>query len=457
MNIRYSFRYKLTLLFILISFFVALVSSYIFYYTLSEIEDEKYKTFFSFLSNIASSYILPYIPDNPEFTPNSRQIAVLRGKLKDILSADNKINYVYLIFRDKSGNVFYFTDAGRVGNFSVKFKTPYLRNNKEKVSLIFDKKESDYLIDKTFGKLYSSIFIPLKKNGNVAVVLGIDMSNSSILNYQRKIRNSFFAVIPISVIFALVLGILASDMLIRPLGKLLKGTERLSGGDYDFRLNVKVNDEFKLLAEAFNNMAVSIKNSNRRIKRAFLDTIRALTAALEAKDPYTKGHSERVMKYGIAIAREMGIDEDVIENLKYLYILHDIGKIGIDENILNKPEMLSEDERRIILEHSKIGGDIIAPISFMDKDLIKIVTSHHERQDGKGYPKGLKGNEIPLSVAILTVADAFDAMVTDRPYRKAHDIEYAKKELLKYVGTQFRRDVVEAFLRVLERGNPLDL
>ena len=132
--------------------------------------------------------------------------------------------------------------------------------------------------------------------------------------------------------------------------------------------------------------------------------------------------------------------------------MHDIGKIGIDETILNKPDTLSPEEREVISEHSEIGGDILAPISFMNDQLMQIVRSHHERQDGTGYPEGLTEDEIPLSVAILTVADAYDAMVTDRPYRKAYPEEKARQELIQGSGTQFNKKVVDVFIRILDRN-----
>lgn len=187
-----------------------------------------------------------------------------------------------------------------------------------------------------------------------------------------------------------------------------------------------------------------------KMREVYLNTIMALTSAIEAKDVYTRGHSERVQNLSMMIAREMHITAGQLEMLRYAAILHDIGKIGISENILNKPSRLSELEYMKIMDHPMIGAKIVEEIDFLGK-ASKIIKSHHEHFDGAGYPNGLKGMDIPLESQILAVADSYDAMTTDRPYREAMTDKQAWDELERETGKQFSPEVVKAFKKSLEK------
>jgi len=187
-----------------------------------------------------------------------------------------------------------------------------------------------------------------------------------------------------------------------------------------------------------------------KMRKMYLETIRALAAAIDAKDPYTKGHSERVTQTSIALARELKLPEREIDNIEYAALLHDIGKIGIDERILGKNDGLTGKEFERIKEHTIMGAKIMEPVEFL-KDSYKTVYHHHERYDGDGYPDGLKGEDIPLSARIITVADAYDAMGSDRPYRKKLSNDKILNELKDQSGKQFDPEVVKALISVLDR------
>lgn len=187
-----------------------------------------------------------------------------------------------------------------------------------------------------------------------------------------------------------------------------------------------------------------------KMRDVYLNTIMALTSAIEAKDVYTKGHSERVQKISMAIAKEMHLSGPQLEMLRYAAILHDIGKIGISESILNKPARLERSEFEKIMEHPLIGSKIVEEIDFLSR-AAKIIRSHHEYYDGSGYPDGLKGSEILLESQILTVADAYDAMTTTRPYREAFSPDGAWAELERNIGRQFSPEVVKAFKRAVDK------
>ncbi len=177
------------------------------------------------------------------------------------------------------------------------------------------------------------------------------------------------------------------------------------------------------------------------------DALRALVKALEAKDPYTKEHSERVTTYALYLAEEMGLSQEALETLRFAGHLHDVGKVGIADAILLKPSRLTREEYEIIKQHPVIGAEIVGHIGLLQEEA-RIIRYHHERYDGRGYPEGLKGKDIPLLARVLAVADAYDAMTTKRPYRPSLTPETALKEILRCSGTQFDPEIVEVFREV---------
>lgn len=209
-------------------------------------------------------------------------------------------------------------------------------------------------------------------------------------------------------------------------------------------------DDESLLASISAQMAVAMENYqlNLDIERTYLETIMALALAVEAKDPYSAGHSKRVGHYASKIGEELGLDSEMLRVLNDAGVLHDIGKIGIKDAILLKPDPLTEEETQIMRQHAVIGEAIVRPVRSLQKVTL-LLRHHHERFDGSGYPDGLKGEAIPLGARILSVADTYDAMVTDRPYRKRLPVDAAKAELRKYAGVQVDPAIVEAFLRFL--------
>lgn len=203
----------------------------------------------------------------------------------------------------------------------------------------------------------------------------------------------------------------------------------------------------------FEDLQTEIENN----KRMFFETTLALAAAIDAKDHYTRGHTNRVTEYSLAIARwlsqEAGgkMDARFFDTLHIAGLLHDIGKIGVPESILNKNGPLTGEERKKIEEHATIGAKILEPIKNLG-DVITAVKYHHERYDGKGYPEGLSGESIPFMARIISVADAYDAMTSDRPYRKAFTREYAAAELERCSGTQFHPLIVKGALALHAKG-----
>lgn len=225
-------------------------------------------------------------------------------------------------------------------------------------------------------------------------------------------------------------------------------------------------DELDFFVALANDVAMALRNAFvfedlqleiERNKRMFLETTMALSAAIDAKDHYTRGHTNRVTDYSLRIAKKIisdkfdKIDLKFFDNLHIASLLHDIGKIGIPESILNKSAELTSEERKKINEHCLIGAMILDPIKDL-RDAIPGIKYHHEWFDGRGYPEGLKGEQIPFIAAIIAVADCFDAMTTDRPYRKAFSKEQAIVELMQCSGSQFHPQVVKATIALYKRG-----
>jgi putative nucleotidyltransferase with HDIG domain len=194
------------------------------------------------------------------------------------------------------------------------------------------------------------------------------------------------------------------------------------------------------------NLERQVREQGLRIQELFLQGIQMLARALEAKDAYTRGHSIRVSRYAVATAARLGFDGAGLDGIRLGGELHDIGKIGTREAVLHKPGSLTAEEFRQITEHPALGERMLSPLAHESPDVLRIVRSHHERLDGRGFPDGLRGDCIPIEARIVAVADAFDAMTTRRPYRDARPAEAALCELQRVSGTQLDPQAVDAFL-----------
>jgi HD-GYP domain-containing protein (c-di-GMP phosphodiesterase class II) len=214
-------------------------------------------------------------------------------------------------------------------------------------------------------------------------------------------------------------------------------------------------DDMELFGNFAAQAAVSLENTRlyERLQDTYLGAIGSLAAAIEARDPYTVGHSARVTQYAVAIAESMELPPDSVEELRLAGLLHDLGKIGVPDSILNKAGRLSEEEYSAIKMHPALSMRIIEPLPHLG-NIIPIIYHHHERYDGNGYMDGKAGEKIPLGARIIAVADSFEAMTSDRPYRKALSREEAVNEIARNSGSQFDPEVVKHFLTLLEETSP---
>jgi HD-GYP domain-containing protein (c-di-GMP phosphodiesterase class II) len=257
---------------------------------------------------------------------------------------------------------------------------------------------------------------------------------------------------------ALIAAAVFARALAGPINRLAETTRAFAQGDHSARVQVRSITEVGELADTFNRMAAELEDRIRRLKRAaaennelFLGTARALASAIDAKDPYTRGHSVRVNRYSVILARYHGLSEEEIGDIHVASLLHDVGKIGVDDAILKKPGKLTAEEFEVMKQHTVIGATIMAPIRQM-KRLLPGLRSHHERWTGEGYPDKLKGDGIPLMARIIAVADSFDAMTTERPYQKAMTFEAALARLNELKGSSFDEHIVESFNRAYRAG-----
>jgi putative two-component system response regulator len=286
----------------------------------------------------------------------------------------------------------------------------------------------------------------LEKTGEIPLIISdMKMPELDGMGFLEAVRRQFpdSSVIMLSgmsetttAVDCLHLG--AADFLLKP----------ISLGELQARVSRALEKRALVLQNRFyqQHLEDQVQAQAQRIQELFLQGVQMLARALEAKDAYTRGHSMRVSQYAVATAARLGFSGQGLEGIRLGGELHDIGKIGTREAVLHKPTSLTPEEFRQITEHPALGERMLSPLAHESPDVLKIVRSHHERLDGRGFPDGLRGDKIPIEARIVAVADSFDAMTTRRPYREARPPAEAMGELRKVAGTQLDPDAVEAFI-----------
>ena len=377
------------------------------------------------------------------------------AKLQKVLEMNKPLQYVYVLEKTKTpGKLRFLIDIEATGR-EVRRRRSFARPGDLYDASRFPEMLEGFKgpsVDQTlesdaWGVTLSGYAPIMAKNGEVTALLGVDILADDVGKMQEEIRRRMAVVLFSGVLFCGVLGVLIAGSVSNPIKKLVEGTRQLAGENLDYRVAVRSRDEIGELADSFNKMAVSLSQSRQRLRNYFFKVTQSLVRALEAKDPYTQGHSERVADLARKIALELGVSPEKAELIWCVAELHDIGKLVIHETILNKKEKLSPEEWETLKEHPVTGEKILEAV--LDEELLRVIRSHHERVDGKGYPDGLKGEEIDLPSQIVSIADAYDAMTTIRSYRKPLTPQDAIREIERASGTQFRPEVVNAFLKVI--------
>ncbi|MFQ5905856.1 MAG: HD-GYP domain-containing protein, partial [bacterium] len=298
------------------------------------------------------------------------------------------------------------------------------------------------------GQLFYDFSAPIMLSRKTQLgVVHVGIPVQLVDDLMRQGRNRLLAVTLALLGVGIAVSTIMAGLVIGPIDKLAKGAEKIGSGDLEYRIRISRRDEFGLLADSFNAMA-------SRLNEMYLNTLQMLANALEAKDVYSRGHTERVTRYCVEIARRMRLPEEEVETIRKAAMIHDIGKIGIKESVLNKPSGLTEEEYDHIKSHVDWGAHILKPITSLSK-VVAYLSHHHEHYDGSGYPSGLSTTDIPLGARIIAVADTYDAMTSDRPYRKALPMNDAIAELKRCSGTQFDPTVVRSFIELI-KSSPLD-
>jgi HD-GYP domain-containing protein (c-di-GMP phosphodiesterase class II) len=278
------------------------------------------------------------------------------------------------------------------------------------------------------------------------------------LRSVTDMRKQTFLISLLAATFALLAGFLFAKQLTQPVRDLAEAAGRIASGNFAQRIQVRSRTELGELGTSFNTMTDHLEQYVEDLRRAaeenrqlFVGTVKALAAAIDGKDRYTRGHSERVARFSIAIAERLSMPEAEIEALRISALLHDVGKIGIDDKVLKKPAKLTDEEFEIMKTHPQKGFKIMSHIPAM-REFLPGMYMHHEMINGEGYPQGLRGDEIPMQARIVSVADTFDAMTTDRPYQKAMELDDALALIKTFVGTRYDGRVVDALVEACESG-----
>jgi HD-GYP domain-containing protein (c-di-GMP phosphodiesterase class II) len=262
----------------------------------------------------------------------------------------------------------------------------------------------------------------------------------------------------LAVLLSIGVSIFAARRITYPLSVLTQSSRALAKGDFSQRVHLGTRTEIGELAQTFNTMSEELERYVEDLKRAaeenralFMGSIQMLAGAVDEKDPYTRGHSDRVTRYSMLIAKEMKLDATFMETLQVSAQLHDVGKIGIEDHILKKPGALTEEEFEVMKTHTTKGANILRSVTQL-AEMLPGIELHHEALDGRGYPYGLKGDQIPLLARVIAVADTFDALTTNRPYQQAHTPEQALQIIRNLAGKRLDPDAVAALMAVYGRG-----
>ncbi len=279
-------------------------------------------------------------------------------------------------------------------------------------------------------------------------VLTYSIARPSIIAFMKKNPGQNLVFCMLLLLFSYLIGLVFGRGIVRPVEELSREARIIASGDFEREFHTKSRDEIGKLADSLNSMAASIRAAMKEREDLMLGILTALTRSIDAKSRWTAGHSERVTRYTMMIGWRLGLSDEVMDKLMVSAVLHDIGKIAVPEAILDKPGRLTEEEFAIIKSHPSTGAGIIKDIPSYDAILPGILY-HHERWDGKGYPEGLKAESIPVFARIIAIADVYDAVTEDRPYRKA----MSKDEVIAFIkgnkGRMFDPHIADEFVSII--------
>lgn len=294
--------------------------------------------------------------------------------------------------------------------------------------------------------------LPLQPSyGAANWVVAMMRPQALVLAPLSSFRWNFWVVTALSLLVVTWLTLTQVRRQLEPLTALIDATRHLAQREFDHRVEIVSDDEFHELGIAFNSLSMELQRQFGELEALTLGTLETLGRTIDAKSPWTAGHSSRVTALAVAIAEEMGLEASVVADIRRGGLVHDIGKLAIPSEILDKPGRLTPEEEAIMQRHAPHGVHILKPIGAFER-LLPIVGQHHERWDGQGYPDGLAGARIALTARVLAVADVYDALISDRPYRRGLPVDNVVETISDNAGHHFDPDVVRAFARVMSGG-----
>jgi putative nucleotidyltransferase with HDIG domain len=381
---------------------------------------------------------------------------IFTARMMDFLGIDNTMyrlknlnsDVEYIAVVDPDMKAITHTDIKKVGKILSPAEGQVLK--KGKTGIIITEVPSP---SGTYFEIVNPIIFKDKQLGTI--ILGIN--KSVLFTAKRRARDRILAGFSITFLLGIVGIIFLSHFITRPIKELSSGVEELKEGKGSRPLKVYSNDELGKLTKSFNKMAELITEQKQNLSKyaqeleeAYVSTVKVLAAAIDARDPYTHGHSTRVAKLSVKLGEAIGLSKKQLEDLEIACLFHDVGKIKTPDLILQKNDQLDSTEYSEMMRHPEYGAEILSKAPSLEK-YIPSVRHHHEWYNGNGYPDRLTGEKIPLFAAIISIADAFDSMTTTRPYRNAFSDEEALGELAHLSGKQFNPHLVEVFIQVMNK------
>lgn len=298
---------------------------------------------------------------------------------------------------------------------------------------------------------YTEVLAAWEVRGDVDIgILGAALQKNFFVDPSNITSFQLGLLVSLALFLIIMIGVNLANLITRPLLGLVKVSQAIAEGDLDVKVDLETNDEIRILANSFNQMIANLNQSRNDLLDAYDSALMGWSKALELRDKDTEGHTQRVTELAISLARELDVKADDIVNIRRGAILHDIGKMGVPDAILHKPGSLDENEWVIMKKHPAYAYDMLKNIRFLENAL-DIPRYHHENWNGKGYPYGLKGEEIPLGARIFSVVDVWDALTSERPYKKKFSATKSMSIIEEDAGSKFDPMVVEAFKKFMEK------
>ncbi|MCL5612360.1 MAG: HAMP domain-containing protein [Chloroflexi bacterium] len=374
------------------------------------------------------------------------------GKLVGILLIGNSLKSLMDKIREESLSqvTIYDTNFNPIGSTFAEFPSRPLMDSS---IVLKNRAQQSVTRDFSFSNIaYAELLGAWEaRDGEDMGIMGTALPKTFLVRTSNITRINITVVFVFAIIMAMLLGLFLANLITRPILKLEQAASEVAKGNRDIRVATNGGDEIADLAQSFNKMVSSLSRSEKDLISAYDKTIEGWSKALELRDEETEGHTQRVTELTLELARAMGIEEGNLTNIRRGALLHDIGKIGIPDSILLKRGPLNQAERKMIEKHPVFAREMLKRIEFL-YPAMEIPSFHHERWDGKGYPNGLVGQEIPFAARIFAVIDVWDAITSDRPYRKAMPYKKAFAIIINDSGTHFDPEVVAAFSKLMEKS-----